>query len=490
MHSLKLAHLVFAFWFIKVLNCSAYEAPTALVEVFYPQGFRVSIPHENGISLFAFHGKLNEEMEGLEAGTWARDIAKPKEGRWTFTDRNAKLKLGDTLYYWTYVIYKGLGYREEDGVFVVQQYVNTTQHQGGVKPMDGTKSPPPIASNTSGGGNFCLSSETVVNGAPVRCAKQLVFEENFNGRSLDANKWFVEHRIPQEPDYEFSLYLNDVPEVLTVTNGLATMRAKSTEKHFGSNFKGSTLMLGTSCTGNLDSEECAFSPKIVNILPPFVTARFSTRGKFSFKYGHVTIRAKMPAAMWVYPQLWLEPSHPRYGNKEYRSGQMRLGQTRSEGEHQTLLSGLLLNSKWHSFRLCANASAQKLTEEFHNYQMLWTSRQITFLVDNQEYCHFEVPNEHTAFRNLLNGDRYLPNRDILLTGTRWAPFDQEFSLSVGLGVGGFNDFPDDDDLWTEKKPWINTDPRAKLNFRNAYENNEQWLSETQFQVDYVRVVSV
>nr|3IE4_A Chain A, Gram-Negative Binding Protein 3 [Drosophila melanogaster]3IE4_B Chain B, Gram-Negative Binding Protein 3 [Drosophila melanogaster] len=99
-----------------------YEVPKAKIDVFYPKGFEVSIPDEEGITLFAFHGKLNEEMEGLEAGTWARDIVKAKNGRWTFRDRITALKPGDTLYYWTYVIYNGLGYREDDGSFVVNGY--------------------------------------------------------------------------------------------------------------------------------------------------------------------------------------------------------------------------------------------------------------------------------------------------------------------------------------------------------------------------------
>ncbi|XP_020806677.1 gram-negative bacteria-binding protein 3 [Drosophila serrata] len=102
----------------------AYEAPEARVRVFHPKGFEVSIPHEVGISLFAFHGKLNEELDGLEAGQWARDIPSAKRGRWTFRDRETKLELGDTLYIWTYVVYNGLGYRQDDGAYVVQSYDN------------------------------------------------------------------------------------------------------------------------------------------------------------------------------------------------------------------------------------------------------------------------------------------------------------------------------------------------------------------------------
>ncbi|KAL7738101.1 hypothetical protein ACLKA6_006448 [Drosophila palustris] len=110
-----------------VLSNWAYEVPTAQVKVFSPKGFEVSIPHEEGISLFAFHGKLNEDFDGLEAGRWSRDIPSAKRGRWTFRDRETVLKVGDTLYYWTYVIYNGLGYREDDRAYVVTSYSSNTK---------------------------------------------------------------------------------------------------------------------------------------------------------------------------------------------------------------------------------------------------------------------------------------------------------------------------------------------------------------------------
>lgn len=79
--------------------------------------------------MFAFHGKLNEEMEGREGGTFSRDILKPKNGRWTFTDKTTKLKKGDILYYWTYVDYfdgrNKLGYTNDDQMFVVEGKYNT-----------------------------------------------------------------------------------------------------------------------------------------------------------------------------------------------------------------------------------------------------------------------------------------------------------------------------------------------------------------------------
>ncbi|XP_033234779.1 gram-negative bacteria-binding protein 3 [Drosophila pseudoobscura] len=119
-----MVRLTFCLALLSVLVWSghAYEVPDASVRVFYPKGFEVSIPDAEGISLFAFHGKVNEEFDGLEAGRWARDIPKAKRGRWTFRDRETVLNLGDTLFFWTYVVYNGLGYRQDDGAFVVSVY--------------------------------------------------------------------------------------------------------------------------------------------------------------------------------------------------------------------------------------------------------------------------------------------------------------------------------------------------------------------------------
>ncbi|XP_013108539.2 gram-negative bacteria-binding protein 3 [Stomoxys calcitrans] len=464
------------------LLASDYEVPTAKIEVFYPKGFQVSIPHEEGITLFAFHGKLNEEMVGLEAGTWARDIVKHKDGRWTFRDRVTKLALGDTLYYWTYVIYKGLGYREDDGVYVVNEYANTTTPT--VKTDD-----LPVVDDRPLDKGTCTGAVTIVNGAPVRCAKQLVFEENFDGTYLDNTKWTVERRIPQSPNYEFCLYLDDVADVLQISQGMVSIKPKPFQKHFGRKSAKRPLVLGSKCTGAQGSDECSLTPQGLNIIPPIISAQFSTKGKFSFKYGSVEVRAKMPRGMWIFPQLWLDPSNPVYGEKEYRSGQMRMAQSRDNGREQDLLTGLLLNAvePWHSLKLCVNKSTNaQLSEVFHLYQLLWTPNFIAFSVDNNEYCRFEIPDEEHAFRNLQQNDHYLPNREILQSGSKWAPFDQEFALTVGLGVGGFNDFPDM--IWAEEKPWRNIDPKALKNFATAY--RDDCLSNCAFQVDNIKIYSV
>ncbi|XP_060530865.1 beta-1,3-glucan-binding protein 1-like [Cylas formicarius] len=101
---------------------SLYTVPEPKISVF-DEGFRVSVPHENGIHLFAFHGKINEKMDGLEAGQFSKDILSRTGEQWVFEDRSTKLKIGDVIYYWLFIIRDGLGYRYDHGRFVVEEIV-------------------------------------------------------------------------------------------------------------------------------------------------------------------------------------------------------------------------------------------------------------------------------------------------------------------------------------------------------------------------------
>ncbi|CAH0561447.1 unnamed protein product [Brassicogethes aeneus] len=102
------------------LQDSSYYVPKPTFTVFN-RGFEVSIPDEEGIQLFAFHGNLNQPMEGLAAGQFSRDILKKnKMGKWVYKNRRTYLSEGDTIYYWLFVIRNNLGYRYDDAVYTVK----------------------------------------------------------------------------------------------------------------------------------------------------------------------------------------------------------------------------------------------------------------------------------------------------------------------------------------------------------------------------------
>ncbi|XP_037932610.1 beta-1,3-glucan-binding protein 2-like [Teleopsis dalmanni] len=103
-------------------NGEDFQAPSASFMRFEPRGFIVWIPNKPGISLFAFHGNLNQRMNGLEAGNWSVDVLSDEIGFWAYWNDDAVVNLGDRIYFWTFVIKDGLGYRQDNAVF----YVNST----------------------------------------------------------------------------------------------------------------------------------------------------------------------------------------------------------------------------------------------------------------------------------------------------------------------------------------------------------------------------
>lgn len=72
------------------------------------------------------------------------------------------------------------------------------------------------------------------------------------------------------------------------------------------------------------------------------------------------------------------------------------------------------------------------------------------------------------------------------------PFDQEFYIVMGVGVGGMFEFPENCQSNGDRKPWENLSPKAELFFAA---DSEKWKStwnqrDAGLIVDYVKVYSI
>ncbi|CAH2237567.1 jg9820 [Pararge aegeria aegeria] len=306
-----------------LIKASAYTVPPAKLEAIYPKGLRVTVK-DDGFSLFAFHGNLNQEMEGLEAGQWARDITKPKNGEWIFRDRNAQLKLGDKIYFWTYVIKNGLGYRQDNGEWTVTGFVN----EDGT-PVDPENLPDPEPTPAPGPNPVpftppvtCQKSQTEVQGLRSVCQGVLIFTEDFNKPNMDKlTQWDAEVMLPRGPDYPFNAYVKDT---VTVDNGELKIKPVLTESRFGDAYIDGEWDLTSACTGQVGTQECYLKASGANILPPVTSGKITTRNRFSFKFGRIDVKAKLPAGNWLIPEINLEPRDNVYGKQRYESGIIRV----------------------------------------------------------------------------------------------------------------------------------------------------------------------
>ncbi|XP_068618344.1 beta-1,3-glucan-binding protein-like [Battus philenor] len=471
------------------IYCNAargYTVPPAKLEAIYPKGLRVSIP-DDGFELFAFHGNLNTEMEGLEAGQWARDIVKPVNGRWIFRDRNVQLKLGDKIYFWTYVIKDKLGYREDNGEWTVTEFVNedgtiydtnqsstTSTSTEYITPSSVTFSPPTTP---------CQQSPTAVLGRNSICKGALIFSEEFDKNNInDLLNWTPEAKFPQEPDFPFNVYLPD--GTMRIENGLLIISPLLMESKYHAGILNEQLDLTAFCTGLVGTWECARKASGAQILPPIATGKLTTKNKFNFQYGRIEIRAKLPAGKWLLPEVNLEPRDNVYGNNFYESGLIRIAFAKGNSIYSnTLYGGPVLHhlEPYRSYNLRKKMSRVKWTQEFHNYSIVWTPDNMEMYVDGDLYGTVDPG---AGF--FLSGNQHgLQNAWHWIQGTVMAPLDQMFYVSLGLRVGGINDFEDG-----ENKPWKNGGRKAMLDFWRARDNWFPTWNDAELKIDYVRIYAI
>lgn len=483
---------VFCVVLVNYLNSvRCLEVPDAKLEAIYPKGLRVSIP-DDGYTLFAFHGKLNEEMEGLEAGHWSRDITKAKNGRWIFRDRNAKLKIGDKIYFWTYILKDGLGYRQDNGEWTVTGYVNEDG-----EPLDAnfeprstasTAAPPQAGAGQAPGPSYpCELSVSEVSVPGFVCKGQMLFEDNFNKPLADGRIWTPEIMFPGEPDYPFNVYMKETDN-LHVGNGNLVIKPMPLVTAFGEDAIWKTLDLSDRCTGLLGTAQCNRDPSDAIIVPPIVTAKINTKKTFAFKYGRVEISAKMPRGDWLVPLIQLEPVNKNYGIRNYVSGLLRVACVKGNTEYiKTLVGGPIMSEAepYRTANLKEFISNEPWTNEFHNYTLEWSPDAITMAVDGIVYGRVTAP--AGGFYKEAN-EQNVDAAARWIQGSNIAPFDDMFYISLGMDVGGVHEFPDE----AINKPWKNTATKAMINFWNARSQwNPTWLeSEKALLVDYVRVYAL
>jgi len=82
------------------------------------------------------------------------------------------------------------------------------------------------------------------------------------------------------------------------------------------------------CTGN-NKRVCSIKTNVTlgTMIPPVRSARLSTQGKKSIRYGKVEVVAKMPKGDWIWPAIWMMPEDNRYGVWP-RSGEIDICESR------------------------------------------------------------------------------------------------------------------------------------------------------------------
>ncbi|MBI5769425.1 MAG: glycoside hydrolase family 16 protein [Verrucomicrobia bacterium] len=146
----------------------------------------------------------------------------------------------------------------------------------------------------------------------------------------------------------------------------------------------------------------------------YTSASVVSEGKFSFCYGKLEIRAKIPAGRGTWPALWLlGDSHRRLGWP--RCGEIDLME--NVGFDPDKLHFTVHTEAFNHLKKTEKGRAVTVPhahEEFQVYGLLWTKQRIEFFLDGKKVHEFANDGQ----------------------GVEHWPFDQPFYLLMNLAIGG------------------------------------------------------
>jgi len=325
----------------------------------------------------------------------------------------------------------------------------------------------------------------------------LIFQDEFD--SFNFGLWIHEVNMNGGYNNEHQIY-DKLGSNAYIKNGYMTIRPSWTvdtlyRGNYEELYNGYIKLQGCTDPPGYACERQASYP---NILPPVISSRLRTLGTFSFTYGRLETRARLPSGDWMWPAIWMLPEHSAYGPWP-RSGEIDIMESRgnqylynpagvnigSEQTASTLHFGPDegYNGFWQAHGERNTAPGQGYDRDFHIYELEWTPSYIRFRVDGQQIKSVDPPGG--GFFELGQFPGNVPNIWANAPNPRMAPFDQPFHLILNVAAAG-DYFPRDSN---PSPPW---GANAFLDFMNNRANfGGTWNSEeAAMEIDYIRIYAV
>jgi len=210
--------------------------------------------------------------------------------------------------------------------------------------------------------------------------RKLIWNDEFNGKGLpDSAKWNYEVGGDGYGNNEAQFYTQNRLENARIENGNLIIEAKKE---------------------NWEKNK-------------YTSAKLLTRGKFSFQYGTVEVRAKLPKGRGTWPAIWMMSENMKEWPDD---GELDIM------EHVGFNQGYI-HSSVHTKKYNHIIGTQKTdtlivkdaSEKFHVYKADWTPEKIDVYIDDQKFFTYE--NKEKTYE-------------------AW-PFDQPYYIILNLAVGGF-----------------------------------------------------
>ncbi|GAA4030068.1 glycoside hydrolase family 16 protein [Sphingomonas rosea] len=240
---------------------------------------------------------------------------------------------------------------------------------------------------------------------------QLVWSDEFEGTAVDRTKWDFDRDCWGGGNNERQCYTDRTANA-AVGGGLLTITAR--KERF---------------TGPAQPAQLRpASGAVEKVTKDFTSARMVTRGKASWTYGRIEMRAKLPAGQGTWPAFWMLPEDKTYGPWA-ASGEIDILEAVNLGvpcascpgsRENTILGTLHFGGQWpaNAFN-STETKAVDVLDGFHTFGVVWAPGRIDWTYDGRVYATKRRGEWWSAASNSPD-----------------APFDRAFHLILNLAVGG------------------------------------------------------
>ncbi|PKB18753.1 family 16 glycosylhydrolase [Flavobacterium sp. 5] len=214
----------------------------------------------------------------------------------------------------------------------------------------------------------------------------LVWSDEFNGTSVDGTKWQ-------------SISGNGCPSLCGFGNGEA--------ERYDPN-QATIVKDGANSYLNIEAK---YAPNAAFPDQPYSSAKLTTEGKYSIKYGRIEARMKLPSGMGAWPAFWMLPAG--VSNWPY-TGEIDIMEAKHRNP-KSIDGTIHYDGGGYHYTGRSYASPVDLSADFHVYAVEWGPDSIKWFVDGNLF--------HTATpKTTVNGG--------------WPFNDNSFYIILNLAVGG------------------------------------------------------
>lgn len=257
-----------------------------------------------------------------------------------------------------------------------------------------------------------LAAPLPAHGTAAAADWQLVWSDEFDGSAIDPAKWSFDVDCWGGGNNERQCY-TDRAENARIEQGklvITARRERTTGPALPASQRPDPQAAGELATRNYSS------------------ARLTTRGKASWRFGRVEVRASLPQGQGTWPAIWMLPEANRYGPWA-ASGEIDILEAVNlgtpckacpGGKEDTILGTLHFGKPWPgNAHKGEEVHRPAVLEGFHTFAIEWQPDRIIWQFDGETYATRERSEWFTSG-----------------SPTPGAPFDQPFHLILNLAFGG------------------------------------------------------